>query len=50
MAQELQDIMTPVQSGDMLYALAFAWINLFNEQPKKESLVLLLSHISLEWP
>jgi len=48
MAQELQDIRTPIKPIDLLYALGFAWVNLFNEQPKKESLVLLLAHNSLE--
>ena len=48
MPKELPDQKTPVRTQDMIYAFGRAWINLFNEQPHKESLVLLLAHTSLE--
>ncbi len=48
MVKELPDIKTQVSIEDMFYALAYAWVQLFNEQPKKESIVVLLAHGALE--
>ena len=39
---------TIVSSDKMFEALAIAWINIFNEQPKKESIITLLSQGALE--
>ncbi len=48
MTKELSDKLTPVQSQEMLYAFAFSWKQLFGDIPKKESLILLMAHTSLE--
>ncbi len=48
MSIEIADRLTPILPQDMLYILSFAWLNLFNEQPKKESLILLIAHTVLE--
>lgn len=48
MNQELPSIKTKVSFQDMIYGLGFAWVQLLQEQPKKESLVLLLAHGALE--
>lgn len=46
--KEIPAKLTPVKNEDMLYAMAYAWVQLFNEQPKKESLLVLLAQGALE--
>lgn len=48
MSEELAAIKTKVSINDMIYGLGYAWVQLFNNQPTKESLVLLVSHGALE--
>lgn len=48
MVKESPEKITPAKPNELLEGFQCAWINLFEEQPKKESLILLLSHVSLE--
>jgi hypothetical protein len=48
MPQELIAQKTQVSVEDVFYNLAYAWVQLFNEQPTKESLLVLLAQSSLE--
>lgn len=45
---ELEAKLTQVKNEDVMYAMANAWVQLFNEQPKKESLLVLLAQGALE--
>lgn len=45
---ELPQIITPVKPQDMIYHFANAWVDLFQSQPKKEFLLVLLAQTSLE--
>jgi len=48
MTQELPAIKTKLSMEQMLAGLYTAWLNLFNEAPNKNSIILLLSHGALE--
>lgn len=48
MNKELPTINTKYTFQQMMEGFGFAWVQLFNEQPTKESLVLLLAHTALE--
>lgn len=48
MSKELPAKLTKVSNEEVLYAMANAWLQLFHEQPKKESLLVLLAQGALE--
>lgn len=48
MPKELFDKLTPVSQESLIYGFWSAWIGLFGEVPKKESIWLIVAHAKLE--
>src|SRR5512142_854193 len=48
MPKELTASLTPVSKEDMFKALWKTWVGLYDAQPKKESIWILLAHVGLE--